>query len=459
MAASFELSQALLGAIFVATGVGAVLLAHLRTARADRALLAFGAFSVLYGVRALVLAAPVRLAFGLADTTSAWIDAAITYWILVPMGRLAEELLGPGRWASLRRAWQVTAVYATAAVLWDVFARQPGAALVLNPVAVFANMAVILAHIVPRLRRATWTREGMTLAVAATMFVIVASFETLGGVLGYRSGLEPVAMLVLLAALGNFVAAGVFAGERRLAAVTHELETARQIQQSILPREIPAVPGLRVAARYLPTGAVAGDLYDVVAAHGGGLGVLIADVSGHGVPAALIASMVKIAFAAEADDAADPARVLTRMNRVLCGKFKRAFVTALYAHLDPPTRTLRVASAGHPPPFVRRAGGRVSTVACRGIVLGFDPAVAYEAVAVPLGPGDRILFCTDGLLEAERDDVLFSEQALPDWLRETDRLLPLEPWTDALVQAARTWARVGDGTLPDDLTLVVVEVA
>jgi sigma-B regulation protein RsbU (phosphoserine phosphatase) len=457
MAATFELLQALLGAIFVAIGAGAVVLARLRTARADRALLSFGAFSVLYGVRALVLASPVRLGFGLADSASAWIDAPITYWILVPMGRLGEALIGPGRWSSLRWAWRITAVYATAAVLWDALAREPGAALVLNPVAVFANMAVLLAHIVPRLRAATWTREAVTLAVAATVFIIVASSETLGGVLGYRSGLEPVAMLLLMAALGNFVAAGVFAGERRLAAVTHELETARQIQQSILPREVPAVPGLRVAARYLPTGAVAGDLYDVVAVPGGALGVLVADVSGHGVPAALIASMVKIAFAAEADDAADPARVLMRMNRVLCGKFKRAFVTALYAHVDPLTRTLRAASAGHPPPLLRRADGRLETVPCRGIVLGFDAAAAYEAAGVPLASGDRILFCTDGLLEAERDDVLFGEQALPDWLQDTDRL-PLELWTDALVQAARTWARAGDGALSDDLTLVVVEV-
>jgi phosphoserine phosphatase RsbU/P len=264
-------------------------------------------------------------------------------------------------------------------------------------------------------------------------------------------------MLLLVTALGVFVAAKVFASERRLAAMTQELETARQIQQSILPRVLPSVAGLGVAARYVPTGEVAGDLYDVIHAPAGGLAVLVADVSGHGVPAAIIASMVKIAAAAESGHADDPARVLTGINRALCGKFERAYVTALFAFFEPAGRRLRCASAGHPPPFLRRAGGSLDTLGCGGLVLGFDPAAEYTAADATLTPGDRVVFCTDALLEAERDDVLFGEGELQRWLAQpTDK--PAGAYADALVQAAHVWARREGESLPDDLTLVVVHV-
>jgi GNAT superfamily N-acetyltransferase len=109
------------------------------------------------------------------------------------------------------------------------------------------------------------------------------------------------------------------------------------------------VAGLEITTSYLPMAEVAGDFYDFLDQCDGRLGVLVADVSGHGVPAALIASMVKIAFAAQADHASDPARVIGGMNHALCGKFEFAYVTATYAFLDPTSRRLEYASAGHPP--------------------------------------------------------------------------------------------------------------
>ena len=117
---------------------------------------------------------------------------------------------------------------------------------------------------------------------------------------------------------------------QQLITIQKELETARQIQLSILPSEIPKIEGLDIAARYIPMTSVAGDFYDFIVVDEKHIGILVADVSGHGMPAALIASMLKIALATQESHAADPAQVLLGLNQALCGKFQHHFVTAAY---------------------------------------------------------------------------------------------------------------------------------
>ena len=136
---------------------------------------------------------------------------------------------------------------------------------------------------------------------------------------------------------------------QQLLTIQKELETARQIQLSILPSEIPKIEGLDIAARYLPMTSVAGDFYDFIVVDEKHIGILVADVSGHGMPAALIASMLKIALSAQVAHAADPAQVLLGLNQALCGKFQHHYVTAAYLFVDMQKRTLTYAGAGHPP--------------------------------------------------------------------------------------------------------------
>ena len=116
----------------------------------------------------------------------------------------------------------------------------------------------------------------------------------------------------------------------------------------LLPEKNLSVAGLTAASRYIPASSVAGDFYDFLQKDDG-LGVLIADVSGHGVPAALSASMVKVAIRAQRDWADDPARVLSGLNSILCGNLQGQFVTAGYLYLDPRRGALTYAGAGHPP--------------------------------------------------------------------------------------------------------------
>ena len=148
--------------------------------------------------------------------------------------------------------------------------------------------------------------------------------------------------------LGYGVVGSVIRNEAELVAVQRELETARQIQASLLPRALPQATGLDLAARYIPMTAVAGDLYDIVSLGPAQVGILVADVAGHGVPAALVASMVKLAFSTQAEHAGDPARVMAAMNQILCRHVEGTFVTAIYAVVDTERGAITVASAGAP---------------------------------------------------------------------------------------------------------------
>jgi sigma-B regulation protein RsbU (phosphoserine phosphatase) len=286
------------------------------------------------------------------------------------------------------------------------------------------------------------------------IFVGVAAYQTLSD---SAEQLEASAMLVFMTSVGYFVAQRILAGERRLVAVSRELDLAREIQRSILPRAMPETAGLRVAARYLPMSDVGGDFYDFDTQREGRLGVLVADVTGHGVPAALVAAMVKMAFAAEAACLDDPGLVLTNMNRTLCGRFAGAYVTACCGVIDGPTHTLRYSSAGHPAPLLRGSDGRVSQLEQRGLLLAFDATACYATAAVALNAGDRVVFYSDGLVEAcGAGDECFGDGRLGQLLVAATAGEP-EPFVDHVVAELQRW--IGPDTpLQDDVTIVAVDV-
>src|SRR5262249_11919175 len=144
--------------------------------------------------------------------------------------------------------------------------------------------------------------------------------------------------------------------------------------------EFPNSPHFRVAARYVPMTSVAGDFYDFVVADEHQAGLLIADVSGHGVPAALIASMVKLAAASQRAWAGEPARFLSGMNSALLGNTQNQYVTAAYVHLNAESRELRYSAAGHPAMLLLR-NGAVTEIAENGLMLAaFEFAVYSNAV-------------------------------------------------------------------------------
>ncbi len=245
---------------------------------------------------------------------------------------------------------------------------------------------------------------------------------------------------------------------RQLLAIHRELATARQIQLSILPQVIPQPAGLDLAARYVPMTSVAGDFYDFLVIDENRIGVLVADVSGHGMPAALIASMLKIAFAAQSAHAADPALVLAGLNATLCGKFEDRYVTAAYAVVDTSKRTLRYAGAGHPPLLLlERSTGCARPVIENGLFLGFFPHATYTEVEVPFHEGDSFVLYTDGISDmTNAADEPFGEARLKEFLeRHPD--LPASGFADSLMDCLSSWSRSALEREPDDdVTLVAV---
>jgi phosphoserine phosphatase RsbU/P len=246
---------------------------------------------------------------------------------------------------------------------------------------------------------------------------------------------------------------------RQLIAINNELEMARQIQLAILPRETPKLQGLDIAARYIPMSSVAGDFYDFIVVDEKRLGILIADVFGHGLPSALIASMLQSAFAAQSAHASDPVRVLSALNRALFGKFRSHFVTAAYIFLDLEKSSVNYAGAGHPPLLVwRKRSGNVTEVLENGIFLGPFHDSTYSAVPLSLEDGDRIILYTDGIVEARNSSC---EEFGMDRLKkmvEENHALPADQFADSLLDSVARWStNISGRTQSDDITLLAID--
>lgn len=203
--------------------------------------------------------------------------------------------------------------------------------------------------------------------------------------------------------------------------IEQELRVARLIQQTLLPKELPALPGWSLDAYYQPARAVGGDFYDFLPFSDGRLGIVIGDVTDKGVPAALVMATTRSMLRTAAQEGqATPGAVLARANDLLFPDIPpRMFVTCLYGILNPNTGALTYANAGHDLPHQRQEGGAVELRAT-GMPLGLMPGMSYEERETILAPGDSILFYSDGLVEAhntERDMFGFPRlmTLMADW--------------------------------------------
>lgn len=245
----------------------------------------------------------------------------------------------------------------------------------------------------------------------------------------------------------------------RLLAINKELEIARKIQSSILPQKVPTFRGLEIVARYVPMSAVAGDFYDFLCIDERRVGILVADVTGHGVPAALIASMLKVAFAGQAAHAHDPARVLDGLNRSLCGKFESHFVTAAYVFVDLEKGLLLYSGAAHPPLMLTSdTAGKVREIEENGLMLGLFPEAVYSSAEIQVGPGERCLLYTDGILEATNAaQEQFGTSRCKEFL-ETHRETPAARFADIFLDSIAAFSGYGSARAQkDDITLVVLD--
>ncbi|WP_458244814.1 SpoIIE family protein phosphatase [Streptomyces sp. MAI_2237] len=215
------------------------------------------------------------------------------------------------------------------------------------------------------------------------------------------------------------------------------------LQRSMLPTLGPQIPGMTVAARYVPTGGglqVGGDWYDMIPLPGGRFALAIGDVQGHDVRAAGLMGQLRIALRAYASEGHRPDAVLSRASRFLHGMtdgdgelLDPRFATCLYVEADPATGTLDIARAGHPDPAIRLADGTVlARPTAGGLPLGIDPDADYPTTRFALEPGETMLICTDGLIETGGHDLDSGWHRIREILE--DHKGDLEELADALVQ-------------------------
>lgn len=188
-------------------------------------------------------------------------------------------------------------------------------------------------------------------------------------------------------------------------AIDREMRSVQDMQLALLPPGTPVVPGLDLATHYQTSHRAGGDYYDFFELPDGRLGVLVADVSGHGTPAAVMMAIVHAVAHLTPGEPGAPEKVLEFLNRRLCERYTRVvaqFVTAIYGVYDPSTSTLVYANAGHPEVLVRRAPGRVEeqTHPAAGPPLGVLEDASYAPHVVKLGAGESFVLYTDGITEA-----------------------------------------------------------
>src|SRR5215204_5103292 len=190
--------------------------------------------------------------------------------------------------------------------------------------------------------------------------------------------------------------------------IEQELRVARLIQQTLLPKHVPDLPGYQLAAYYQPAREVGGDFYDFLEFDNGQLGLVVGDVTDKGVPAALVMATTRTMLRASAQRLDSPGEVLKRVNDVIVRDIPpNMFITCLYAILNLKSGVLRYANAGHDLPYRRRrssesnnGGGGAEELRARGMPLGLLPGMSYEEKEIVLDRGDSVLFYSDGLVEA-----------------------------------------------------------
>lgn len=459
----WEFASIAIGVVLLFAGFTGLSLFVLRRRTRELTLIYFGIFSILYGIRLLAQQRITQSLFDVDPRFWRLLIWFITCTILLPLSLFIYELADEPLKKVLQWVLAIQVALAGVGIVGPIFGVPLDKLDLLNDVVVLGSVAVGVVYVVwnrsrseaKPLSRETWVLLG---GFSAWFVLIVhANLGALGLLLGRN--IEPLGFLIFVGSLAYVSAQRIFVNEERLLAINKELEIARQIQSSTLPREVPALARLQISACYSPMSAVAGDFYDFLVIDENHVGILVADVTGHGVPAALIASMLKVAFAAQADCAADPARVLTGLNRALCGKFEEHFVTAAYVFADLEKSVLRYGGAGHPPlMIVSRSSGNVRQVEENGVMLGLFPEAPYTSTEIALGSGDRCLLYTDGVFEAMNGtQEEFSKPRLEQFLKAHTHLAA-DGFTKTLLEEVSRWAGHANGKRQDDdITVVALD--
>jgi sigma-B regulation protein RsbU (phosphoserine phosphatase) len=456
-----ELPLVIVGSVVAAIGLGAVIVQVFRRRSRERFLLWFGLFACPYGVRLLAKTTTFQLAFGQPQRFWPFLGAFLDLAIIIPALLLFQNFYGKG-WLSLaRRVIWAYAVFATVAFASMLVDNRPDLFPTAGIGSVFLLPLVVLLGRIKGYRLPQIENRGVVSVGLLILFLTFAHDRFVSAqLLNWHVQLEPYGLFTLICCLGYAATRRVLANERQLASLGEEMRAAKKIQSSILPRTTPELESSSIAVRYAPMAAVAGDFYDFFLVSPGSLGILVADVVGHGVPAALVASMVKVAVSSQFNEAAHPGKIMAGLNSTLCREARGQYATAVYVYVDEKRRAGCYCSGGHPPPLIwQRATRTLVRLKEGGLLLGVRPGERYPQTDFSLQTGDRILLYTDGLVEATNSDGMqFGDIRLEDFVN-THAALSSDAFAERLLQEVLAWPGSGSAQLQaDDITLVVIDV-
>jgi sigma-B regulation protein RsbU (phosphoserine phosphatase) len=450
-----------LGTILMFVGLMACAIAAIRGRGSIRILVWFGLLSLMWGVRIM---ASVPAAFSLLPR-SLWasrpaVIALLSYVTVIPALLYFLELSR----GSLRRLLQIMfaadLVICLAGIYSVLFTRSPYQCIRFSNVLVIALVLIVAVVIwVPALsKRFDFPRHWVSqLGLLGTGLATLYANLTLFFHLPENGFMEPVAFAIFVFTLGYVLLERIVSDGRRLLSIESELSIARDLQRSTLPSGVPDITSLRISAAYLPATAVAGDFYEFIPIDRRRMGFLIADVSGHGVAAALIAAMIKVAMQSIVSCAQEPGEVMRGLNRILVGQLRGQLISAAYLLLDTEHGRASYSAAGHPPLLSWRQG-RLDRIESNGLLIGVIPEPDYPVCAFSLTSGDRFLLYTDGVVEPENAaGQSFGDSKLEEVIRRNQSQSPLE-LSNQIMAEVRRW-QPASMTQQDDITLIVVDVA
>jgi sigma-B regulation protein RsbU (phosphoserine phosphatase) len=369
----------------------------------------------------------------------------------VPFAMFFGLLFSPGGWDGYRGAYLVSLVFAyTISISLELFGRF-----------VYPRLTI--------LRKGEHERDVVFDVLVHTCVATMGSFlgaaiihfTILPGFLGSPRQFLIVGTFGLLFSVlvGGMVAALVFY-RRSLAKAKseEELNLARRIQRSFLLSKFPAIPGLEVHAVNVSSRQVSGDFYDVEPAGEGAWLLAIADVSGKGVPAALLTSMLQASLRTQALSALPVSEIMANINRLVCRSAAPGqFATFFLARLEPSPMRVTCVNAGHNYPVVFRRNGDRELLVKGGLVVGMLEEAAFEEETFELRPGDRLVFYTDGVSEAERADrEQFGEERLHALVQGLPPDLSAAEITERILAGVREF--LAGREAGDDITLLVLRV-
>ncbi|MFA5518797.1 MAG: SpoIIE family protein phosphatase [Spirochaetota bacterium] len=264
----------------------------------------------------------------------------------------------------------------------------------------------------------------------------------------------------LLARVRNYVSLKKAVEEQNaLLAIRQELDIAKNIQLSILPQVLPLMDKISIKAKYEPMSEIGGDFYDFHNIDDNKIGILIADVTGHGIPAALISTMIKIAFSTSSDKLQNPAALLQWINKALFHNLSERYITAFYTYINLDEMTITFSNAAHWPMYLIKENGKLIYLTVKGRLIGLLEDTEYNNATMPVESGDRLIFFTDGLLEERNSsNEAYGEKKLESLLIELRDLPPARVIDECFMDIYSYSGNYNTEGFEDDVTMIVVDI-